>query len=265
MNKNMKVGVGMVKGIAKVAALCAVLLIGNQANAEEEEKLPESKQMIIINKFDNSLTFYKDGYFIREFDVATGRVSSFTPEGDYQVANKVKNMPYYKTNIPGGDPRNPLGDRWIGLNVPNTQGFTYGMHGTNMEWTIGTYASSGCVRMYNSEVRWLFKRVEIGARVIITNQDKSAEEIAKESGYSIHKGKKTDRLFYSLSKVFIYNKANGESYTVARPLTELKAVEKKGDWYRLESKNGKERWVKENYFYRDIPVVQWLDPKKSLM
>lgn len=239
-----------------VGCLVALSLTGGRAEAAE--------QLIIINKHDNSLNFYKEGYHIRSFSVATGRSASMTPEGTFSVVNKVKNMPYYKTNIPGGDPSNPLGNRWIGLDVPGTSGYTYGMHGTNMEWTIGTYASSGCVRMYNREVQWLFERVEEGAKVLITNQAKTANRLAREAGTPVHLREAVRMDRQTITGIPIYNRANGEVYTVAPPLSELTIVAQKGDWYQLPNLNGNERWIKKSHYTREYEKVQRPDLEKIM-
>ncbi|WP_286143693.1 L,D-transpeptidase [Bacillus sp. UNCCL81] len=97
------------------------------------------------------------------------------------MSNKVKNRPWYKGNIPGGDPRNPLGKRWLGISV----GAAYGIHGNNKESSIGQSVSSGCVRMHNSEIQWLFEQVNVGTTVIIADSSNSNGEIAQSYGISI--------------------------------------------------------------------------------
>lgn len=61
-----------------------------------------------------------------------------------------------------GGPRNPLGARALYLG-----GSLYRIHGTNAAHTIGGAVSSGCIRMLNSEVKDLYRRVRIGTRVIV--------------------------------------------------------------------------------------------------
>jgi hypothetical protein len=142
-------------------------------------------QLIIINKATNRLAFFENGKLVRTFKVATGRSNSYTPEGTFKIVNKIKNRPYYTDNIPGGDPRNPLGDRWLGLDARGTYGTTYAIHGNNNPSSIGTYASAGCVRMYDDEVHWLFDQVNLYTPVVITNSSKSFEAIATGSiGYT---------------------------------------------------------------------------------
>lgn len=142
-----------------------------------------SSQLIIINKRTNQLAFYDNGNLVRIFKVATGRSDALTPEGTFQIVNKIKNRPYYKEGIRGGDPKNPLGDRWLGLNARGTYGTTYAIHGNANPASIGTYASSGCVRMYDEEVRWLFEQIDLFATVYITNTSKSFEAIAASKDY----------------------------------------------------------------------------------
>ncbi|TAG31553.1 MAG: L,D-transpeptidase, partial [Rhodobacterales bacterium] len=43
----------------------------------------------------------------------------------------------------------------------------YRIHGTSEPWTIGTRASSGCIRMFNEDVIDLYDRVNVGATVIV--------------------------------------------------------------------------------------------------
>jgi glucan-binding YG repeat protein len=157
--------------------LFGVFLFTGQADASS------GSQLIIINKKTNTLAFYDSGKLVRTFSVATGRSRSLTPEGTFRIVTKIVNRPYYKLKIPGGDPRNPLGNRWLGLEARGTYGTTYAIHGNANENSIGTYASSGCVRMHNSEVRWLYSHVNKYTLVVITHSNSSFDSIAKANGY----------------------------------------------------------------------------------
>ncbi|WP_456277502.1 triple tyrosine motif-containing protein [Bacillus sp. AK128] len=141
-------------------------------------------QLIIINKATNQLAFFENGRHVKTFKLATGKSNSLTPEGIFPIVNKIKNRPYYKDGIPGGDPSNPLGDRWLGLDARGTYGTTYAIHGNNNPSSIGTYASAGCVRMYDDDVRWLFEKVNLYTNVVITNSSKSFEAIALSVNYT---------------------------------------------------------------------------------
>ncbi|WP_409296046.1 L,D-transpeptidase family protein [Peribacillus sp. SCS-26] len=145
-------------------------------------------RLIVINKANNQLAFYKNGTLSKVFKVATGRKPSYTPEGKFKVVNKIVNRPYYTGHIPGGDPRNPLGNRWLGLNARQTWGTTYAIHGNNNPASIGTYASGGCIRMYDSEVEWLFTQISVNTPVIITTAAKSFTSIAASYGFKVKGG-----------------------------------------------------------------------------
>ncbi len=140
--------------------------------------------LIIINSRNNTLRYYCGGTLSRSYSCATGASSSPTPQGKFSVYNKIVNRPYYKANIPGGDPRNPLGKRWIGLDINGTKGTTYGIHGTNNEGSIGSNASHGCIRMHNVDVESFYDIVPIGTTVIIKNTSQSDKQIA--AGYGIY-------------------------------------------------------------------------------
>lgn len=72
---------------------------------------------------------------------------------------------------PGG-PTNPLGARALYL---TTDGVDYGyrIHGTPDWQSIGSNASSGCIRMINQDVMDLYNRVPNGSKVIVLNADGS--------------------------------------------------------------------------------------------
>ncbi|MDQ0339992.1 nucleoid-associated protein YgaU [Caldalkalibacillus uzonensis] len=121
---------------------------------------------IHIELTKRTLTLYQDGKLVRTFPIAIGKNGS-TPQGTFTIVNKVKNPWYLPDNIPGGDPANPLGSRWLGLSVPGTNGYTYGIHGTNNPSSIGQSVSKGCIRLHNADVEWLFKQVSVGTTAII--------------------------------------------------------------------------------------------------
>jgi hypothetical protein len=63
--------------------------------------------------------------------------------------------------VAGGE-TNPLGARAMYLG--NTE---YRIHGTNQPSTIGSFMSSGCIRLTNEDVEDLYSRVTVGTRVIV--------------------------------------------------------------------------------------------------
>ena len=143
----------------------------------------DGKPFLIVNKANNKLAYVKDGKVAEIIDVATGKTNDLTPEGLFTVVVKAKNPYYRKKDIPGGDPRNPLGSRWIGFDALGTDGRTYGVHGTNAPWSIGRYISNGCIRMENKNVERLYEKVPIGTKILVTMSAKSFKALAKEQGY----------------------------------------------------------------------------------
>jgi lipoprotein-anchoring transpeptidase ErfK/SrfK len=73
----------------------------------------------------------------------------------------IKRQPYLPRFMAGGE-TNPLGARAMYLG--NTE---YRIHGTNQPSTIGTFVSSGCIRLTNADVEDLYSRVRVGTRVVV--------------------------------------------------------------------------------------------------
>lgn len=72
----------------------------------------------------------------------------------------------WRNGMPGGIPENPLGV--AALYLFNKQGDTgFRIHGTNAPSSIGTAASSGCIRMLNKEVAELYDKTPVGTKVIV--------------------------------------------------------------------------------------------------
>ena len=71
-------------------------------------------------------------------------------------------LPAYVT----GGPHNPMGARGMYLYSGNKDTL-YRIHGTNEPWTIGTNASSGCIRLTNEDIVDLYNRTPIGAKVVV--------------------------------------------------------------------------------------------------
>lgn len=165
-----------------VFALAVVTLFSSSA-VKAEAAVTKSDDLIIINKHYNKLIYYHNGYVEMIEPVATGKSWEKTPVGHFKIVNKIKNRPYYTGHIPGGDPRNPLGKRWLGLDADGTKGDTYAIHGNANESSIGKYVSQGCVRMHNASIEKLFDKVKVGTPVAITNSPKSFQELTKIYGY----------------------------------------------------------------------------------
>ncbi|WP_240675708.1 L,D-transpeptidase [Ammoniphilus sp. CFH 90114] len=124
---------------------------------------------LLISKSRNKLIIVLNEEPQYVFPIATGISAEKTPKGTFHIIRKVKNPWYIPKNIPGGDPTNPIGSRWLGLDVPGTDGYKFGIHGTNNPESIGKHVSQGCIRMNNRDVEWLFRHIPLGTKVIITH------------------------------------------------------------------------------------------------
>ncbi|MCA1058203.1 L,D-transpeptidase [Rossellomorea aquimaris] len=161
--------------------LLAILLFASPIWPLGRNPIPGDPFMI-VNKENNQLAFIAEGTIHGPFPIATGKTTELTPEGLFNVTVKAKNPYYRKKNIPGGDPRNPLGTRWIGFDAKGTDGRIYGIHGTNQPSSIGRYISNGCIRMHNKQVEALFDKVPIGTKVLVVKTKKSFQQLGKEYG-----------------------------------------------------------------------------------
>ena len=75
-----------------------------------------------------------------------------------------KRHPELPESVEGGSPKNPLGPRAMYLHRDGAD-TGYRFHGTIAPWSIGTDASSGCIRMFNEDAIDLYQRCPIGTAV----------------------------------------------------------------------------------------------------
>ena len=128
-------------------------------------KIHNQKMSIVVDKSMNILTLKSGERIIKTYRVATG-INNCSPVGNFKIINKIVNPPWYTAGgvIPPDNPKNILGSRWLGLSA---QG--YGIHGTTEPQSIGSQATSGCVRMKNAEVEELYSLVPQGSEVVIVD------------------------------------------------------------------------------------------------
>jgi lipoprotein-anchoring transpeptidase ErfK/SrfK len=92
----------------------------------------------------------------------TERVSKMKEWPDwFPPAEMIERQPYLPRMMAGG-PGNPLGARALYLGKT-----LYRIHGTNQPSTIGSYVSSGCIRLLNEDIEDLYSRVQTGTRVVV--------------------------------------------------------------------------------------------------
>lgn len=128
---------------------------------------------IIIRISQNKLYLYDGLKLAKTYRVATGQLGQYpTPMGHWTIINKRINPTWVNPAkdgwgrnepdfIPPG-PDNPLGTRALDLDAPGIR-----IHGTPADYSIGTYASHGCIRMHIPQSEELFGLVGVGTPVII--------------------------------------------------------------------------------------------------
>ena len=140
------------------AARLAGVLFMVVADALAQEKVSRE---IVVSIPDRKLAVLENGRIVKVYTVAVGKPSTPTPDGRFQIENKIPNPTWYTPGkiVPPG-PANPLGTRWLGLSVAG-----FGIHGTNVPSSIGHAASHGCIRMAKSDIEELYSRVQVGDAV----------------------------------------------------------------------------------------------------
>jgi lipoprotein-anchoring transpeptidase ErfK/SrfK len=149
------------------------------------EEMPESgnfpdnpdlkTRRIVIDRKATILELYEGEKIIASVPIAPGSPAHPTPPGKWRILG-VSAMPTFRWDkgvlnygkrtsnfymLPPG-PNNPVGVGWIGLNKPGI-----GIHGTNNPYSIGTWASHGCMRSANWDIARISKMVTKGVEVEI--------------------------------------------------------------------------------------------------
>ncbi len=144
-----------------------------------EFQTPERAGTVIVNTGQRRLYYVLGGGEAIRYGVAVGK-EGFDWAGIAKVGRKVEwpdwtppaamikrrpELAEWRDGMPGGE-GNPLGSRAIYLfTKKGDTGFR--IHGTIEPQSIGTAASSGCIRMLNEEVEELFDAVKVGTKVIV--------------------------------------------------------------------------------------------------
>jgi lipoprotein-anchoring transpeptidase ErfK/SrfK len=150
--------------------------VPNQPIAPEVAAELRHERKVLVSIPHRQLALIEDGEVAKIFPVAVGAPGSPSPTGTFAIKNRLVKPTYFHPGvvIPAG-PDNPLGTRWIGL---STKG--YGIHGTNVEGSIGKAASHGCIRMHRADLEELFATLQVGDEVEIRGQ--ADDELAEIFG-----------------------------------------------------------------------------------
>ncbi|MGA8944298.1 MAG: SH3 domain-containing protein [Thermoactinomyces sp.] len=207
---------------------------------------------IEINKSTNKLYLYKEGLLQKIYSVAVSPDDELTPEGTFVIAVKI-NKPGWK-DIPGGSPQNPLGDKWLGFSVNGDNGRTYGIHGTNEPESIGRPISSGCIRMKNNDIHYLFKIIPEGTPIWI-HSGKSTGKWNGDPSFTVQPLRGQLRVTVNLANIrtgpslgaFIIQQA--ETGTILEMTGFIK------EWYQIETPDGKTGFIHESTVVYNSGVV----------
>lgn len=144
----------------------------------------EDRLLIVIDVKTRTLVLYQNDKEISRYPVAVGKSETPTPLGEWNVVHK------------GVGWGSGFGTRWMGLNVPWG---IYGIHGTNKPYSIGTYASHGCIRMFNRDVEKLYPMIPLGTPVKIVDNGRMFPDNLKP--VALKKGSSGQRVVYVQSRL----------------------------------------------------------------
>ncbi|MDO8212811.1 L,D-transpeptidase/peptidoglycan binding protein [Conexibacter sp. CPCC 206217] len=127
--------------------------------------------VVTVDRANFKLYLWKGLRVAKEYVVAIGQIGLDTPAGLYAIQNKAVDPVWSVPNsawagdlagtvVPPG-PSNPIKARWMGI----FDGA--GIHGTDADYSLGTAASHGCVRMAIPDVIELYDQVPVGTPIYI--------------------------------------------------------------------------------------------------
>ena len=103
---------------------------------------------------------------------------TWTPPAEMRAREAKKGIILPVTQKGGID--NPLGARALYLYQGNRDTL-YRIHGTNQPWSIGLNLSSGCIRMLNSDVEFLYEQVKLGSKVVVIGPGENLSRALREN------------------------------------------------------------------------------------
>jgi hypothetical protein len=120
-------------------------------------KLPQQPSYVLVDKRSMTLYDVRQRRVVRHYDIAIGTPSTPTPNGYFKIGSA------QPASGSWGVMRRPL------YEFSRTKLWPSGfyIHGTNAPWDIGTWASHGCVRLYNWAIRTFTRTVPNGTLVLI--------------------------------------------------------------------------------------------------
>lgn len=129
------------------------------------------KAILVVLKY-RKVYLYNDAKVVKKYRCAIGTRSYPTPTGKFKIVAK-RYRPTWVNPAPNGwgsnmpariapGSSNPLGVRALNLSASGIR-----IHGTSKVSSIGHAASHGCIRLTNTNVKDIYKRVKVGTPVFI--------------------------------------------------------------------------------------------------
>ncbi len=118
---------------------------------------------LVVDRSARRARMLLHGEVVDRFPVAVGAPGTPTPLGRFAVTDRIR--------PPAGSPYGCCALALSGRQPDVPQGWTGGdrlaVHGTTAPASIGTAASAGCVRVAEADLRRLYRRLPVGARVTV--------------------------------------------------------------------------------------------------
>ena len=158
------------RALAPSSAFATRTVVGFPITATRPKVLTSQVgKTILVDRSARTLKLFNGSRLLRSYRCAVGMPRYPTPLGKWKVVNKQRNPSWYNPGsawaagmprVIGPGPSNPLGTRAMALNASGVL-----IHGTSKDFSIGTAASHGCIRMHRWDIEKLFELVPVGTRV----------------------------------------------------------------------------------------------------
>jgi lipoprotein-anchoring transpeptidase ErfK/SrfK len=216
----------------------AYLKIGQKLLYNNRKIVPQRMNNgIVVNIPDRTLYYFRKGRLAISIPVALGvavkseKYDWKTPTGRFKITAKMKDPTWHVpssiqsemedqgkeviTRIPPGA-SNPLGKFAIKTSIPGIL-----IHSTTKPWSIYSFASHGCIRVYPEQMEEFFKEVKVNTPGEIIY--KPVKLAVTEEG----------RIFLEVHRD-VYGKSSGLA-TEARHLIEKQKLSEQVNWKKVES------------------------------
>jgi lipoprotein-anchoring transpeptidase ErfK/SrfK len=216
----------------------AYLKIGQKLSYNNRKIVPQRmKNGIVVNIPDRTLYYFRHGKLAISLPVALGvnvksdKYDWKTPTGKFRITAKMKDPTWHVppsiqsemedrgkeviTSVPPGD-TNPLGKFAVKTSIPGIL-----IHSTTKPWSIYSFASHGCIRVYPEQMEEFFKEIKVNT---------PGEIIYKPVKLAV-----TDegRVFLEVHRD-VYGKSSGLAME-ARRLIEKQKLSELVDWKKVDS------------------------------